>query len=256
MKNILLLVLAVSFASSFNTQAKADTNPTMAAELGAIQASLDARDEFVTALQKKDFTVVAQHAFEIAIKELVKDLRERNDVGMANELMGQWEQTQSMFFSLSMDELGDHAPLFTWLEGFFTKMSDKYGAIIFNLPYVKDLRTLNFALPVVFNPKGKWQSAEYDNRIEYRKHFIPFANIVTFYSASYACNYYATKAGQPQLKKLCKTVAEKLQFVMGRYIAAPISDWIFRASNHSIQIGKDRLRYTTASELRAAVIGN
>ena len=259
MKTTLLVLSALIFNSniaSANTLSQADI---YAGELSAIQAALDARNDFVTALQNKDFTAITHEGFANAIETAVQDLRDRSDDQMADELQAQWEKSDFMgaLFASQFNDLGDHAPLFAWLDGFFNKMAAKYGTIIFNLPYVQDLRTLNFAIPVVFAPKSKaWQTEGVDARIEYRKHFIPFANIVTYYVTLYGCKYIAKKNGIDG-KQICGKAADKLKQVMGRYIAPPVSDWIFkvanRNSNDSIRIGSDRLRYNTADDLRAAI---
>jgi len=253
MKTTLFVLSALILSTGIGNFAKAG-------ELDAMQAALDARNDFVTALQNKDFTEITHQAFGNAIATAVQDLRDRSDYAMANELQNRWQSSDFVgaLFAAQLHDLGDHAPLFPWLDDFFNKMSSKYGTIIFNLPYVKDLRTLNFAIPVVFAPTGKgWEQDGIDARIEYRKHFIPFANIITYYVSLFGCDYVATKQGQPELKKLCSKAAEKLEFVMGRYIAPVVSDWIFKAanrgSNDSLQLSSDRLRYQTADELRKAI---
>lgn len=256
MKTVFLVLMALVL--NVNSGYAANNN-TLSNELQAIQAALDARNDFVTALQNQDFTDLTRQGFENAIQTAVQDLRDRSDNQLADELLSKWQGSDFMgaLFLSQFHDLGDHAPLFKWLDDFFSKMASKYGTIIYNLPYVKDLRTLNYAILVVFTPKGKgWQTSDVDPRIEYRKHFIPFANIITYYAALFACNYVATKQGVPELKRLCGKAAEKLQFVMGRYIAPVVSDWIFKAANgssSSIQIGSNRLRYNTADELRQAI---
>lgn len=157
-----------------------------------------------------------------------------------------------------MKDLGDHSPLLPWLEGFFQKVSDKYGTIILSLPMISEVRTLNFAIPVVFSPHGSWQMADVDSRIEFRKHFIPFANIITYYAANYGCLYVVQQNGLGQFKKLCTKAAEKLKFVMGRYIAPVISDFIFKSTNNNnnsetLEFTDKELVYTTAEELLNAV---
>lgn len=262
MKTTLLVLSALVLNTTLNGNIAhaANSAAQLTGELQAIQAALDARNEFVTALENKDFTAITHQGFSHAIEVAIQDLRDRSDNELADELQAQWQKSDFMgaLFASQFRDLGDHAPLFSWLDDFFNKMAAKYGTIIFSLPYVKDLRTLNFAIPVVFTPKGKgWQQAGVDARIEYRKHFIPFANIITYYAALFGCNYVASKQGLPELKKLCGKAADKLQFVMGRYIAPVVSDWIFKAANHgsssSIQIGSDRLRYNTADDLRQAI---
>jgi hypothetical protein len=254
MKTILLVLSALSIT----TASYAHTNSIEASELPAIQAGIDARNLFVSALEKRDFTEIARQAFENAILTAVEDLRERNDEAMATELLDQWRSFDfhAAAFMSQFHDLGDHAPLFPWLDEFFKKMASKYGSIIYSLPYVQDLNTLNYALPVVFAPKGSWQSADFDNRIEYRKHFIPFANIVTYYVSLYGCKYIAAKQGIDG-KQLCPKVADRLKHVMGRYIAAPVSDWIFKTANRGtttrLKVSDSSLRYKTAEELRRAI---
>jgi Zn-dependent protease with chaperone function len=217
------------------------------------QTSLDVRDQFVTALENKDFTSITHQAMGDAIAMLAQELRDRSDEESASALESVWNQNEGVFFTAQLTDLGDHAPLIPKLEDYFKTLSTKYGTILMSLPLVQDIRTLNFALPVVFQPKGSWQSADYDNRIEYRKHFIPFANIVTYYGVLVACNIVAKKSAQPDLKKVCKPAAEKLRFAMGRYIAPQVSDWIFKETNKQIAISSSQLKYTTADELRAAI---
>ena len=226
----------------------------------AMQGALDARNEFVTALTNKDFTAITHHGFDVAIRELAQTLiDEQHDQALSDELLAQWTQSSLNFEALvfaSTFDLGDHAPLFQWIEDFLQKTSMKYGTVIYMLPIVKNIETMNFAIPVVFKPQGSWQVNGANNRVEYRKHFIPFANLITYYVALYGCNYIVHREAAPQLKKLCKPAAEKLRFVMGRYIAPMVSDWIFKAGNRNIQIGPSRLRYNTAEELAQAIQHN
>lgn len=223
-------------------------------DLIALQAAIQVRDQFVTALEKKDFTEMTHQSMGNAIEILAQDLIDtHSDVAMAQKIRKIWNQNQSVFFTASFHDIGDHAPMIPKIEDFLKQLADKYGTIILTLPVVQDIRTLNFAIPVVFHPKGEWQSAEVDNRIEYRKHFIPFANIVTYYGALIACNYFAAKSEQPEMKKICRPAADKLKFAMGRYIAPPISDWIFNQSNRTYVVSSEARVYNTPEELRAAI---
>lgn len=253
MKVLFTLLLALSMLQGSNT-AKAEN---FEGELIALQAAIDVRDQFVTALENKDFAEITEKSMGNAIELLAQDIRTNySDEKMARKLEKIWNQDRVLFYTASLTDLGDHAPMIPQLEDFLQSLSDKYGTIILTLPIVQDIRTLNFAIPVVFKPRGEWQSPDYDNRIEYRKHFIPFANIVTYYGTLVACNYFATKSGQPDLKKICSKAAEKLKFVMGRYIAPPISDWIFNQRNKSFSVSQSALVYTTAQELSAAIQGS
>jgi hypothetical protein len=55
------------------------------------------------------------------------------------------------------------------------------------------------------------------------------------------------------IKQVCSKVADKLEHVMGRYIAPVVSDWIFKSANHSLQINDQQLKYNTVDDLRAAI---
>ncbi len=228
-------------------------------ESAALQASLDARNQFVVALENKDFVGVTHQGFDVAIQKLAEQIREDlKDEASADELLKLWSETSPSFvdqvaFSASFNDLGDHAPLFAWLENFFQDLAKKYGTIILTLPIVKEIQMLNYAIPVVFSPQGAWRVAGTDNRIEYRKHFIPFANIITYYVTLYGCQYYLAQHGQSNLKKICGKAADQLRFVMGRYIAPVVSDWIYNATNRSMTVSNYRLQYRSASELRRAI---
>ncbi|MBS1959120.1 MAG: hypothetical protein JST80_06605 [Bdellovibrionales bacterium] len=257
MKTVIPFLLAVVCILNFNQTANAQSSANQ--QRLAAQAALDARNEFVSALQKKDFTALAHAGFDHAVREAAEKLRE-TDVAAADELIQKWESDEgslnfeNAMMMLQFNDLGDHAPLFAWLETYINKLGDKFGALILNLPIIKTVRTLNFAIPVVFRPNGEWQVAGVDNRIEYRKHFIPFANIITYYVSLYACKAIIIKQGWPsQLNQLCSKAADKLEFVMGRYIAAPISDFIYKAAHrsraHAPVFGRSQLQYETGEDL-------
>ncbi|MCW3101365.1 MAG: hypothetical protein JWL77_6983 [Chthonomonadaceae bacterium] len=253
MRTILILLSVLVFNQHSFAQS--------ATEMDAVQAALDSRNDFVNALENKDFTALTHKGFDLAIRELAQQLRdEHQDNVMADDLLNQWTQSSANFaaeieFRLGQKDLGDHAPLFPWIQDFLKKMADKYGTIIYSIPLVQNIQMINLAIPVVFAPRStSWQVVGVDSRIEYRKHFIPFANLITYYVSLYGCKYILAHNGVTQgANQLCTKAAEKLKFVMGRYIAPVVSDWIFKQSNQSIQIGADRLRYTTAEELQHAI---
>jgi len=255
---MILIVLAALTCQQYSHAASAQIT-TQQGQDEAMQAALDARTNFVHALEKQDFTAITHDGFDSAIQELANEIAtEQNDPAMAAELLNLWNQTSPAFAAtlearLTSKDLGDHSPLFPWLNDFIGKLALKYGALIFSLPIIKDIQTLNFAIPVVFAPHGTWQAAGVDNRIEYRKHFIPFANLITYYVTLYGCNYELKLHGLTSLKKVCSKAADKLEFVMGRYIAPVVSDWIFNASNHPLSISEQRLQYNSVDDLRQAI---
>lgn len=228
-------------------------------EEAAMQAAIDARDEFVHEIANKNFDTITHQGFDYAIRELAKQIKANYaDEVMATSLLDQWNRSSSNFSDLVTQrllnkDLGDHDPLFPWINTFLAQMSEKYGSIIMTLPIVKDIQMLNYAIPVVFQPHGTWQSSSVDNRIEYRKHFIPFANLVTYYVTRYGCEYALAHYGMSDMKKVCPKAADKLEHVMGRYIAPVASDWIFKAGNRPLNVNDRQLRYRTVDQLRNAI---
>jgi hypothetical protein len=86
---------------------------------------------------------------------------------------------------------------------------------------------MNYALSVVFKPNGIWRNHTDYDRIEYRKHFIPFADTATYWISLEVCKHYAM-----QYKKFCDRGAGILEHVMGRYVAPRISDAVFKLATH------------------------
>ena len=244
---MLAMILSLNLTATVHAQTSA---PTIVDEIKLVQAAIEGSRAFVQSARQKDFSAITHEQLNNAIGELAQDLRDRNDNAMATELESHWAMTQFQIFSLNK-ELGDHSPLLPWLEDFLQKMATKYGTLILTLPIVQDIRTLNFAIPVVFAPRGNWQVVGSDNRIEYRKHFIPFANIVTYNAAKYGCLYLVKKNGLDQLKSLCSKVADELKFLMGRYVAPVISDFIFKSTNNasSLELADKDLVDFTAEQL-------
>ena len=122
MRTFLILFALLSIQAG---QSQANTN----VESAALQASIDARNQFVVALQNKDFVGVTHQGFDVAIQRLAEQIRtELKDDANADELLRLWAGTSPSFadqvaFSASFNDLGDHAPLFAWLENFFQDLA-------------------------------------------------------------------------------------------------------------------------------------
>jgi hypothetical protein len=217
--------------------ATAQAGTTLAPDaLAGIQAALGARDHAVADVSGSDIKQASQTALNTIVAEGVRALRTNGDGGLARKYEGEWEQKFSTEFTSGIDalDLGDHKPLSQWLANFYDKLEERLGRTVIRQGLLGDIYLMNFAIPITFAPKGTWRTAETPNRdwVEYRKHFIPFANVVTYWAVNIACN--KIMKGQDmgkQGQKLCSKVAEKLRFVMGRRIAPKISDFIFNKAN-------------------------
>jgi hypothetical protein len=192
------------------------------------------------------------------VAEAADVLRESGQPQIAAKVEADWKKHYARGLTAAdfvlghgKDDLGDHPPAIEYLAHLYDLLMQYSGGLARQVRLVEDINTLNYALPVVFQPNGAWQSGDFAaDQIEYRKHFIPFANIVTYYAALYGCKY-ATGQYIPELERICKPLAERLEWYMGRHVAWKISDAIFQAARrgHKIDI---EIQVLALLELEAA----
>ncbi len=226
-----------------------------------LSSAVQGRNAFIRSVREGKSSAFALSVLAEAGKDFSQDLREKGATQEADEfdhkfqasLTRAWDWVQAQ----SLNDLGDHPPLFPWLDQFLKNLAGKYGQIVYRLPFVQEMVMLNFAIAVVIKPRGSWQVNVDNPRIEYRKHFIPFANIVTYYASYYGCTYAMQKQGveSRQAKQLCRRAAEQLRHWMGRYVAPVLSDAVFNASNQRLRLTKEQLRVTTDEQLFERLFG-
>jgi hypothetical protein len=189
----------------------------------------------------------AQLALSAMVANAASALRVSGHSETARQMEFEWslrkrvpiEQQLFQNFSLSGDyselDLGDHTPLLTWLSQWHDTLLEKTKGLIGQYRSIQDINTLNYALAVVFQvnvkpiPGVNWKTGNLSaDRIEYRKHFIPFMNIVTYWVSLEGCKWAAGK-WFANGEFLCGFAAGKLEKYMGRHIAWKISDAIFNA---------------------------
>lgn len=245
---VLLLSSSVAFAD-------AAIDPT-----AAFEAALGSRGNAVTAISGNGARSASQGALNAIVAAGIDALRTNGDRALADQYEDDWAHHFADFMVRTHD-LGDHKPLSQWLANFYTKLEDRLGATTIHNGLLGDIYLMNYAIPMVFAPKGDWRTKTTPNRdwVEYRKHFIPFANVITYWSTNIACNYVMKKQGAgSQGKKLCGQVSEKLRFAMGRYVAPKISDFVFNKANGTpakLDITAQDLVYANAQDLVNAIGG-
>jgi hypothetical protein len=196
----------------------------------ALQATYDSNDSIIWDLLDGDVHSAAQSGLNVMVAEGVQELRDSGETKLADKYEGEWNKQFSSYLlvtaRLGILDLGDHDPLSAWLSNYYKVLFTKTNGAIRSIRLIEDINTMNYALAVVFSPNGKWraQASSYndEDRIEYRKHFIPFANIATYWVSLEVCKHYASDYGQ-----LCDDAADELEHLMGRYVAPPVSDWVF-----------------------------
>lgn len=233
--------------------------------LQAVQSALNARSQSITNISGNQFGSVSQWTLNLLVNESVEAFRAVGDTQTAVEVSSDWQINyadaldQTILYSngsgMHILDLGDHKPLLQFLANLFDKLEDRVGSSILYSGIIGDIYQMNYALPIVFTPKGSWRTNVTPNRdwVEYRKHFIPFANIITYYAANIACNKIIAQQNMGnQGKKLCTKISEKLRFAMGRYVAPKVSDFIFNKANGvkaELNISSSDLVYTDAALL-------
>jgi hypothetical protein len=196
-----------------------------------LQAAYDQDTDVVTDLVNGDYTDAAQAGMNVIVAEGIQELRDSDEGVLADQLQTEWaNQFIGYFLSshLSTFELGDHDPLSPWLTNFYNILFTKTKGLVRSIRLIDDVEKMNFALNVVFHPVGNWRAnVSYDaDRVEYRKHFIPMSNIITYWVTLETCKHYASSYGQ-----LCGDGATELEKLMGRYIAPRVSDYVFAQAN-------------------------
>jgi len=232
-----------------------------------LKAAIAERNAIVQDLKGMNLERPAQIALDRLLGVARAELEKRGHFDLAQDLRGEWEKglSEGLFFpdtglfgSFGDKDLGDHKPLLVWLESAIERIEGVIPAAALNaIPGLRDLRTLNFAMNVVFRPGGlgkeKW------DWLEYRKHFIPFVEIIVYWGARITCNVLSAQYAPP-LKRLCEPAASILKAVTARTVAAPISDMVFFSVNPTaVRPGKHPkdLEFTlpiqTEEELLAAI---
>lgn len=119
-------------------------------------------------------------------------------------------------------DLGDHEPWSQWLVKFYADLVKYLGQDLVNFLHLDDINIINFALPVVWHPKL------YDID-EYRKHFVPLAGSLTYWSAYIACSVITY--GQGAIFLICTPIGTVCEKVMVIHIAPGLSDRIWHRIN-------------------------
>lgn len=253
------LSLTAGFAALFAVSAQADFNSDA---IAGLQAALKTRDQSITDVTGNNSRAAGQWALNAVVMEGIRALATSGEQQMAEKYEKEW-QTQFSDFLVreeQSDILGDHKPLLKFLSGFYDKLEDRLGTNFIRQGLLGDIYLMNFAIPVVFAPKAEWwRNTETANRmwVEYRKHFIPFANVITYWGVKIACNkIMQQKEAGKQGQKLCEKAATKLRWAMGRYVAPKISDFIFNKANGAeakLEITQSDLHYLNAETLFAEI---
>lgn len=225
--------LLVSMSASAFAEIPVTSNQNATLRAG-ILATYNAYKETRNDLARGYLERLAKKNLDVLVAEGCDRLRTVGELELADQLQTEWTNQVSTALTARVSaaefgtlELGDFDPLSPWLDNFYNTLYYKTKGLVKGVRVIHDIYLMNYALAVVFKPNGGWRLNTSYDRIEYRKHFIPFANTVTFWTAVKACQHYL-----PQYKKYCDQGSGYLESFMGKHIAPYISDSIFRLVSH------------------------
>jgi hypothetical protein len=167
-----------------------------------------------------------QMATDAIIRTAGARLRDKGFVAEANTIESEWAFVYMPIFTDR--DIGDHKPLSDWLAKTYDAIEAKLGIQLCTLLHLSDLKTINFGIPVVFDPCN----AEWD-MVEYAKHFVGdekyfgLAPVITYWCVSIACTAATWGAG---IGWLCGPLGSGAELVMARFIAPKLSDRIYTAA--------------------------
>lgn len=221
-----LMLTATAQASSF------DSDINVAKHAGS-ESAIIAHHSVIVRLINQDVDSVARDTLDVLVAEGVEALRVEGFVADADRFESEWQNKyRTLFMAIGALGLGDHTPLSQWLATFTDALHERLGDQVFNALHFDDIETMNFALPVVFQPRGDRRNTDTWDKLEYRRHFVPFSGVAAYWGSYAACQYAART--QPMLKMFCKRVAGMVKQVVELRLAPRLSDTIYdRAQGYS-----------------------
>lgn len=214
-------------------------------------AALDSRDTLVRAFAAgKPAVLEAETVLDQIVNLNLDALAREGYSDLADRYRDIWANQFAKSLSRRLSAIGDHDPLSAYLVDLYSILSktlgnkSKYAAIL------RDLNTMNFAIPVVFSPRRV-------DREDYGDHFVPFSGIVTYYVSFAACRKAAASRGLGKLgQTLCPKIAVRLEQEMSKRLAPKLADFIYSRANGMRAILKLTNRdflYLDAHELEASI---
>lgn len=188
----------------------------------AIQRILNSQSQVINQMTSGDFQAVSDAAVAASVREGIQALRDQGYQEEANY----WEQRFSgLFAELNTLGVGDHTPLFQALADFYNRLSGMLPPMILERLHLTDINTLNYTIPVVFQPSGDRRNGDHWDKMEYRRHFVPFSGIASYWAAYGACLYASQQ--EPRIKQLCGQLANLARRIVEMRLAPRLSDYVY-----------------------------
>lgn len=164
-------------------------------------------------------------------------LRDAGDVAYADAKEQEWKMVYSGYLgrmTRNKRHIGDHAPLIQWLAEFYDHVEGVLGVKVCKMLHISDIKSLNFAIPIVFHPCDFPMDAVTEARkVEYKNHFSKddgadelygLAPVLTYWIAYGTCMGFTYGTG---VVYACGFVGDGAEWFMAKFIAPPLSDFVF-----------------------------
>lgn len=169
---------------------------------------------------------MTEQALRYLVEEGARQLRAAGKTEVAATLVRETEEAKSQVVSgVSPFDLGDHRPLDSRLANLYQLLQENLGHEVLVKFHLDDAYVLNYSVPVVFQPRGDGRTGETWSREEYRKHFVPFSGVVSYWVSYGGC----IAASQPEalLGAFCGFTAQSLRKTVVKSVAPSLSDRIY-----------------------------
>lgn len=192
---------------------------------------------FVGTLDQEPLVKVAKKtddALSAALHFAAKEIRKKGDRELANSIEREYNSRFANFLSrtVTATAIGDHKPLNEWLARTYDKIEAKLGVQVCVLTHLADIKTINYAIPIVFKPcTFDMDGLEIPRLDEYKNHFggdgvYEGLFCVVSYWASYGVCLAATYGGGAVW--FCGAISTGVELMAHKFVAYPLAGKIYK----------------------------
>lgn len=131
-----------------------------------------------------------------------------------------------------VQDIGDHPPMWEWLDQLEKSLRERLGDFVMQVTRLEDLRTFNYALPIVLHPEGDIRQIPPTiiTKLDYKQHFVPFAGALSYWTAWGVCT--GATWGLGAVVFICSPIGMIAERVVEEKIAPEMSDKIWDRYNN------------------------
>lgn len=162
------------------------------------------------------------------------ELRKRGYISEAYQLSLEWNETYRTSFrnyAAGMRDIGDHKPLNEWIAEKYQMIELVLGVDVCKAMHLSDIKTLNYAIPVVFRPCSfPMDFVDGERSDEYVRHFNEGAvyfglfPVVVYWSVYIGCTVGTAGTGFILVCGLAGGLGERLSSIIGDNLGEKIYD--------------------------------